>query len=348
MLRQGKWSLVLMVCLLGTLSMGCDSGSADKAPAKGGEFVPEGKKKTGGGEFVPGQKEKPAAKKTDAKFEGAGEHLLKPGEQGLKLEQGPDYYTKKTLFEIIDGASEGYIAYGMVQMAKAVYKAEEKDFKDEINVEVYQFSPKLGAFGKFAQERSSCADVVKYGEHWCVRQSDLIFWKGDKMVKVQTFDDSKAAEAAILRVGKEVEKRLSGTSEIPEPLARSFPKDKRVLGGGGYSPRDEFGFKGLGPVWMQEYSVGKGKAVLYMSKKKSPAEAQELFASMKATVEKLEKVKANGGLKKVEGAGEEAFVYDDGYGKHTIMRKGSVVGGGREFEEQAAAQALTKQLSADL
>jgi hypothetical protein len=341
MRSRAAWA-VLAVTLL---TWGCE-GEKKPEPPKSGEFVPEDKKPAAPPEATPPPTQ-PAAK-----FEGAAEHLARHGQEGLALEQGPEYYTKDNLFEIIDGASEGYIAYGMTQMAKAVYKPQSGDYKDEINVEVYRYEPPLGAMGKFAQERSSCADG--HPAHWCVRQSDLIFWKGAQMVKIQAFDDSPAGAAAILKVAQALEPRLPGDANLPEFL-KKMPEANRVAGGAGWSPRDEFGFSGLGPVWLQDYKpdgdaykAPEAKVVLFAAQKQTPEEAQKLFADIKAKVEGLEAVQKAGGVKALAEVGEEAFWFDDGYGKHTVTRKGAVVAGGRDFQEEATATSLTKLLAAGL
>lgn len=325
-----------------------------KKPA-GGEFVPEGAKKKGGdGEFVPGKEEQKSGKAAKAEFKGAGQYLLKSGEEKLKLDQGPDYYTKENLFEIIDGASDGYIAYGMIQMAKGVYMAEQEKFKDEVNIEIYQYGPKNGAFGKFGEERSSCGGVEEHGDNWCIRQSDLIFWKGSMMVKVQTFDDSPEAEAAILKIAKLVEGKMPGAATPPAFMSK-FPAADRIKGSGSWSPRALFGFSELKDAYTAEYRPAgeqykaEGDFVtLFGAERASAEDAKKLFESLKSTAEKNEKIKAAGGLKALGGAGEQAFVYKDNYGTYSLVLKGKIVAGGRDFKDDATAERLTKALAQSL
>lgn len=348
-MQMKRWACLALVASLALAALACED---KKAPAPQAQ---DSKPKAGAGEFVPGAEDtaKKDDGKADVKFEGAGAFLLKNDELGNKLEQGPEYYTKDTLFEIIDGASEGYIAYGMTQMAKAVYKPTEGEYKDEINVEIYKYDPALGALGKFAQERSSCEEG--HPAHWCVRQSDLILWKGPHMAKVQAFDDTPAGAAAILKVAKEVEKKLPGEAKVPEFLGKHMPAEGRVEGGAGWSPRDEFGFSGLGPVWMQDYKPAgdaykapEAKVVLFAAQKESPEAAKALFDDIKKRMEALDNVKKAGGLKPLKDAGEEGFWFDDGYGKHTVLRKGAVVAGGRDFQDEATALDLTSKLAQSL
>jgi hypothetical protein len=339
------WTRAALVLTLALVALGCED---KKAPAP-----QEGQAPKAAGEFVPGMQEEEKADAGDARFEGAGAFLPRGGELDNKLEQGPEYYTRDTLFEIIDGASEGYIAYGMTQMAKAVYKPTKGDYQDEINVEIYKYEPALGALGKFAQERSSCEDG--HPDNWCVRQSDLIIWKGPHMAKVQAFDDTPAGAAAILKVARAVEAKLPGEARVPAFLSQHMPAEGRVAGGAGWSPRDEFGFSGIGPVWMQDYKPAgdaykapEAKVVLFAAEKESPEAAKALFEDIKKRVQALDTVKKSGGVKPLKDAGEEGFWFDDGYGKHTVLRKGAVVAGGRDFQDEATAVGLTGKLASSL
>ncbi len=353
--RVNTRNLVLLCAsaLLVAGAVACDGGGGDKGgKSAGGDKAAAGggDKKANSGEFVPGQQDK-AVDTSKAKFKGAGEFMPRPDAwPKYKLTQGPDYYTKDTLFEIIDGGSEGYIAYGVVEMAKAVYKPAEGKFQEEVNIEVYRFKDVLGSFGKFGRERSSCADNAEVGDNWCLRQSDLIFWKGSNMVKVQTFDDSKEAEAAILEVARKVDSVIKDKAELPAIFAK-FPKDKRIAGAGGFTPQEPFGFIGMKNTFIHAYKPdgdaykGEDESVLlYAAELGSPDEATKVFESIKKDIEGRKEVKDKGGVKPVEGAGDKAFMYEDMLGTQTVFLKGKVIGGGRDFKDVPTAGTMTKAL----
>jgi hypothetical protein len=346
------------VVLAAGLAVGCEDASKQGG---GGDFKPPVEAGKGGGDFKPpvdaGGGAADAALPeavAKAKFEGAGVHLPRHGELGLTLVQAPEYYTKDNLFEIIDGGSEGYISYGVRQMAKASYKANEEKFKDELNVELYEFEPQWSAFGKFGRERSGCEKVEGVGENWCARKSDVILWKGAVMVKVQAYDDSPEAQAALVKVAKAVEAKLPGEA-TPPPFLGKFPAEGKEAGSGAWSPQAVFGFEGTEEVYMQgyrpageAYQGADGVVTLFVVDKKTPEGAKAVLEGIKTKFAGQEKVKASGGVKALEGVGEAGFWFDDGVGKQVVFVKGSFVGGGRDFKDEAAAKEWAGKLAGGL
>jgi hypothetical protein len=335
-------------CLLGLLFLSVVLLAAcegEKTPESGGEKAVA---KKGGGDFVPGGLDKGAGDAAaKAEFKGVG--LLFPRPEELKkysLSQGPDYYTKDTLFEIIDGASAAYLEYGVTDMVKTVYKAKEGDYKDEINVEIYKFVKAESAFGKFGRERGECGEKKGLGDNWCVRQSDLIFWKGKHLVKVQAFDDSKAAEAATMEVASKVAAKIKEGAELPGVFAK-FPTELRVAGSGGYSTIDPYGLGGLKNLYTMGYRP-EGDAYknpddfisLYLSEFPNEDAAKTQFEAMKKLLDAQSVVKAKGGVKALDGV-EGAFVYTDKYKTHTFFLKAKVVAGGRDFSDEGTAKKMT-------
>ncbi len=156
---RSKFVLLGMICAGLCGVWGCEESKPATPGPGSGEFVPGGKtQKKGGGEFVPGKTDK-TTPKSDAKreFKGAGTFLVKEGElEGLTFDQGPHYFTKDNLFETLDGGSEGYIAYKMVQMARGSYKGKMDGFDDEVAVDIFKFSEDLGAFGEATDQVMSC------------------------------------------------------------------------------------------------------------------------------------------------------------------------------------------------
>ncbi|MEL6178308.1 MAG: DUF6599 family protein, partial [Myxococcota bacterium] len=209
----------------------------------------------GGGEFVPGKTDQPAKNAAaKAEFKGNGEFMPRPEaiKDAYTLIQGPDYYVKDTLFEQIDGASDGYIAYGFKELAKAVYKPTRKDFEEEINAEIYSFNKKWGALGKFSEERSSCEKADTMAANWCLRQSDVLFWKGPYLIKVQTFEEGPVAEEVILDIAKKIDATIKDAPTPPSEVAK-FPKEHQIKGSVGWRVRDLYGFSGLKGAFIQHY-----------------------------------------------------------------------------------------------
>ena len=158
-------------------------------------------------------------------FRGAGEHLPRGDEvAGWKRKEGPSYFDTGTLYEVINGASAGYLAHGFKEMAKIDYRPDGIEFKEDIVVESYRMTSPLAAYGKFSEERASCdAQPSASDVPGCSRGSDHIFFTGSFFVRVTTYDDSPAAVTQLTRFATVLAKKIPGKISIPVGATR-LPK----------------------------------------------------------------------------------------------------------------------------
>jgi hypothetical protein len=66
------------------------------------------------------------------------------------MAEGPQAYTRKTLFEHIDGEAELFFKYGFQKSVFAVYQSK-KNREDQIEVDIYDMGNVLQAFGIFSR-----------------------------------------------------------------------------------------------------------------------------------------------------------------------------------------------------
>lgn len=72
--------------------------------------------------------------------------------EGWALMEGPQVYTKKTLFEHIDGQAELFFKYGFQKSAFAIYQ-NKKSPENQIELDIYDMGNVLQAFGIFSRFR---------------------------------------------------------------------------------------------------------------------------------------------------------------------------------------------------
>ena len=72
---------------------------------------------------------------------------------GWTLIDGPHLYTKKNLFEHIDGQAELFFKYGFQKSAFAIYQ-NKKNHEDQIEPDIYDMGNVLQAFGIFSRFRN--------------------------------------------------------------------------------------------------------------------------------------------------------------------------------------------------
>jgi len=73
--------------------------------------------------------------------------------EGWTLAEGPQAYTRKTLFERINGEAELFFKYGFQKSVFAIYQSK-KSREDQIEVDVYEMGSVLQAFGIFSRFRN--------------------------------------------------------------------------------------------------------------------------------------------------------------------------------------------------
>ncbi|MBM4341232.1 MAG: hypothetical protein FJ110_17010 [Deltaproteobacteria bacterium] len=72
--------------------------------------------------------------------------------EGWSLVDGPKTYTKKTLFERINGQAELFFKYGFQKSVFAIYQ-NQKDKENQIELDIYDMGSVLHAFGIFSRFR---------------------------------------------------------------------------------------------------------------------------------------------------------------------------------------------------
>lgn len=72
---------------------------------------------------------------------------------GWGLVDGPQVYTKKTLFERINGQAELFFKYGFQKSVFAVYQ-NQKDKENQVELDIYDMGSVLHAFGIFSRFRN--------------------------------------------------------------------------------------------------------------------------------------------------------------------------------------------------
>lgn len=326
-MKRCPWIIVVAAALASS------AGCKDKAPpkAEGEDFL---------------AKRAPAAAKpaAEAEFKGAGVVLPRGKDvAGWKLKQGPEYYDTSTLYEVINGASAGYLAYGFKQLAKADYAPDGIAFAEEIVVEAYQMKTPLAAYGKWSEERSSCDPPDKDKPPGCSRGSDRILYKGEWFVKVTTYDDSPAAVVELHKVAEAISKRTPGDAKVPADAQR-LPARSRKPHSVVYRPKAVLGLDGLGDGFQADYEDGELQWSLFFKRTKGAAQGAEALARLRNDAASPGFAKEGAKAEAVPGLGEEAVAVQATAGWILAARQGDQVVGGVEFASRDAAVAAVREL----
>jgi hypothetical protein len=152
--------------------------------------------------------------------------------KGWTLASGPEVYTKKTLFEHVNGEAELFLKYGFQKSAFAVYQ-EKKNQKNQIDLDIYDVGNVLQAFGIFSRFRNEDRPAG-IGLDSYLDDHSLLFYQGKYFVMLYAVESNSPI---LKELGMAVSSKILDHSLQPKEI--------------GYFPKE-----GLKPGSMQYFSEG--------------------------------------------------------------------------------------------
>ena len=226
-------------------------------------------------------------------------------------QRGPSRrYDAETLFDYMDGNSEGYFAYGFTLMLGVTCVNAASD---ELVIDVSQMGDADRAWGFFTANRDVRSPVAAIGSAGQLLARRATFAKGSLYAEIAASPDKDHSEALRAFVAA-LERALPGPSRVPEAV-KWFPGDGLEPGSVRLVPQSVLGLRQLASGWIGQYATGRAFV--------SPAASRDAAA---ATLARLRARFA--GAEPLAGLGDEAFSARDAYlGGVLIYRKGTNVAG---------------------
>ena len=238
-------------------------------------------------------------------------------------------FDTETLYNYMDGNSEGYFLYGFVRMQGVTCKKGEMSMV----IDVSEFPDDELAYGMFTSNVDARAPRTAVGAAGQVTAAKAIFVKGKYFVEVSIEpqgDNAAALEAA----ARAMEKLTPGASAVPSQIGL-FPTKDLLAGSPRLIPQSVLGLRMLKRGYLGLYSNGR----LFFVTEESDAAAKALFAKLKERFPPA----------------VPAVAGDDGYsgedrllGKFCLFRKGKHVGGFVSATDSAEAIKLAADFAAKL
>lgn len=235
-------------------------------------------------------------------------------------------YVADTLYDYMDGNSEGYLIYGFKAMSGVTCDKDGASFV----VDVSEMPDAVSAYGMFASNRDPRVPVESIGMEAQVVPQRGFFAKGNRFVEISASPTSTDHSAAIREFLKALAVQVEGTTEKPAPV-HWFPTEKLDPASIRMVPQSVLGLSVLKHGWMATYEFGRAFVV--------PESSSE---SAGVVMAKLRKRFAD--LQPAE-IGDEAFTGTDRYlGHMLVFRKGDKIGGFSNMAAGADATATAKQM----
>ncbi|MCW5965610.1 MAG: hypothetical protein KIT83_16350 [Bryobacterales bacterium] len=234
----------------------------------------------------------------------------------------------ETLFDYMNGNSEGYFLYGFQKMAGITCQKGGVDLIFDVST----FTDVESAYGMFTGNADPRVPVEAIGAGGQVTPRKAVFAKDRYYVEIAAEPDGEHSHLLRNAIAA-FEKTLAGCTNLPVQLSW-FPKEGLEAGFPRLAPQSVLGLRLLKRGYLAHYAHGKAFVVTEASE----AEAAALMAKLR------ERFPPKGETM----AGNESFVAEDRYlGSLSFFRKGSHVGGWANVKDADAA-ALAGQLAASI
>ncbi len=198
----------------------------------------------------------------------SAQDIIIPDLQGFrKIEKYP-VYTPENLWDFINGAADGFLALGFIDL----HIAEYKKGKELIKAEIYRHSDHTMAFGIYASERSPDYSFMALGAQGYNIEGSLNFFKGNYYIKIRTFSEKPKTINAVRALGSRIEMMLQGETDMPS-LISLFPEEGKKKNEEVYLNENVLGHSFLNKAFKAIYQVGNDVFNIYLLKSGSPEEA---------------------------------------------------------------------------
>ncbi len=205
-----------------------------------------------------------------------------------KIEKYP-VYTPENLWDFINGAADGFLALGFIDL----HIAEYKKGKELIKAEIYRHGDHTLAFGIYASERSPDYTFMTLGAQGYNIEGSLNFFKGNYYIKIRTFSEKPKTINAVRSLASRIEMMLQGETDMPSMISL-FPEEGKKKNEEVYLNESVLGHSFLNKAFKAVYQVGNDVFNLYILKSGSPEEAYKT-ASAYLTLSGVEPVQSETG-----------------------------------------------------
>ncbi len=254
---------------------------------------------------------------------------------GWALIEGPRIYTKKSLFEHIDGQAELFFKYGFQRSVFTIYQNRENS-DHQIELDIYDMGNVLQAFGIFSRFRAEDR-VLGIGLDSYLDDQSALFYKGKYFVMVYSTESNPSV---LRQFSMAVDLKITDHSPLPKEIGY-FPKNGFKPGSIQYFPEGLLGYQFLkrgfqGTYIEKEENKGEGKEFhLLLAIFKNPQEAISALKVFRDNLYKKGKIDRGS----PSPFGSNALKGEDPYqGRVIIVQKGKYLLGIAGFEKEKTVE----------
>ena len=237
---------------------------------------------------------------------------------GWAFSREPRTFTPDNLWELINGAADGFVTYGVQEVVTADYTQAGTGYQAVI--EIYQMKDPLNAFGKYAEERNPASRFLEIGNEGYSGGTAVNFWKGRHYVKITTFEQKDAIEQEMVKLARSVASKVPAAGGEPLELSY-FPREHQLPHTTLYIPRDVLAQSYFANGFEARYKTGEKEHKLILVDLENEAAARDALTRYRQAV-----TKGGKDVRTLTAPGEGGFTGKDSfYGNLAAVRTGKYI-----------------------
>ena len=255
--------------------------------------------------------------------------------EGWTLAEGPQTYTKKTLFERINGEAELFFKYGFQKSAFAIYQ-NKKNRENQVELDIYDMGNVLQAFGVFSRFRNEDR-LGGFGLDSFLDDHSALFYQGRYFVMLYAPEPN---QEILRQFSKLISLKISDPSPPPREISY-FPKNGVKPGSIQYFPEGLLGHqffkRGFQGTYVEKVEdkdrtkTGQKEFKLFLAIFQNSQKASNALKAFKDDLSKKGKV-SSGSIIELK---TKALKGEDPYqGKVMVLQKGFYLLGVVGFEKE--------------
>jgi hypothetical protein len=267
--------------------------------------------------------------------------------EGWGLIDGPRTYTKKTLFNHIDGQAELFFKYGFQKSVFAIYQNGENS-NNQIEIDLYDMGNTLHAFGVFSRFRAE-GQGMGVGLDSYLDDHSALFYKGKYFIMLYSTESNPST---LKQFAMTVSSKISDPSPPPREIGY-FPKSGLKPGSIQYFSEGLLGYQFLKRGFIATY-IDQAEVKDQVERNSEDRESHLFIAIFKDSKEALNALKIYRGHLSQKGKVSSGNIIEfkaralkgeDPYqGKVIIVHRGSYLLGVTGFIKEEVGENLLAEL----
>jgi hypothetical protein len=198
-----------------------------------------------------------------------------PELDGWKKPDSLSNYTANNLWDIIDGAADGYLLYDFELMTMGDYTQPDGKY---ITLEIYRHQSYEDAFGIYSQERPSKATYNNVGGQGYQEDANLNFFAGRYYIKIRCSEKTEDAIKSVRKLGETIANQIDPSSKLPAQIVL-FPLEGKVANSEQYINQNFMGYSFFKNAFIANYNVNGSPFNMFIILNNTADEAKTMLSS---------------------------------------------------------------------